>query len=112
MKNAQLPSGLEYVRTTDEFDQENHPKGLHRAHHVAPRVWGRLVVRTGQLVFVFEDEEDSPIIAGAGDTVLIPPQRKHHVEFPDPVTFVIEFHRESEEPQPVEGEESTGLRND
>lgn len=109
MKNEQLPAGLEYVRTTDEFDQDNHPKGLHRAHHVAPRVWGRLVVRTGELVFVFEDQEASPITAKAGDTVLIPPQRKHHVEFPEPVTFVIEFHREPEEPKPVEGEESTGL---
>lgn len=110
--NEQLPAGLEYVRTTDEFDQDNHPRGLHRAHHVAPRVWGRLVVRTGELVFVFEDQEDSPITARAGDMVVIPPERKHHVEFPEPVTFVIEFHREPDEPRPEEGQESTGLRDD
>lgn len=108
--STQLPDGLEYVRTTDVFDQEKHPGGLLRAHHVAPRVWGRLLVHTGELVFVFEDETDRPIRAGAGDSVVIPPQRLHHVEFVGPVTFAIEFHREPEEPKPDEGLESTGLQ--
>jgi hypothetical protein len=32
---GQLPSGLDYVRTTDVFDHEHHPAGLRRAHRVA-----------------------------------------------------------------------------
>ena len=33
--NAELPVGLEHVRTTDTFDQDHHPAGLRRAHRVA-----------------------------------------------------------------------------
>ena len=52
----QLPEGLVHVRTTDVFDEQSHPAGLRRAHRVADGVWARLVVHTGGLTFVFDDE--------------------------------------------------------
>lgn len=107
--NEALPSDLEYVRTTDTFDEGDHPAGLLRDHHVAAGVWGRLVVHTGELRFVFEDDADHPIAVSAGTSQVIPPSRRHHVEFTGPVTFAIEFHRERARATPTPGDESTGL---
>ncbi len=56
----QLPPDLEHVRTTAVFDHENHPAGLRREHGVAEVVWARLVVHTGALHFVFDDDPDAP----------------------------------------------------
>ncbi|MEZ5374866.1 MAG: DUF1971 domain-containing protein [Acidimicrobiales bacterium] len=47
------------------------PAGLLRAHRVADGVWGRLVVHSGTVSFVFDDEPEHPITVSAGDAVLI-----------------------------------------
>lgn len=107
-----LPDGLEYVRTTDTFNTDTVPAGLLRAHRVADGVWGRLVVHSGTVTFVFDDDPDNPIPVGAGDRVAIPPARHHHLEFDGPATFAVEFHRIPTVPVPVVGDESTGLRPD
>lgn len=107
---TELPDGLELARTTDVLDEQHHPGGLLRAHQVADGVWGRLVVRTGSLRFVFEDAGDEPSTVAAGGSVVIPPAVKHHVEFTGPVSFVIEFHRTPKVPGPAAGAESTGLQ--
>ena len=90
--DAQLPEGLELVRTTPVFDETTVPAALLRAHRVATGVWGRLVVRTGSLTFVFEDGGGGRAVA-AGQSVVIPPDRPHHLVMSGPVTFVVEFHR-------------------
>lgn len=90
----ELPEGLELARSTDVFDQDTVPAGLLRAHRVAPGVWGRLVVHTGSLGFVFEDDGKT-VDVGAGDHMVIPPDRPHHLEMLGPVTFVVEFHRQA-----------------
>lgn len=108
----ELPAGLEHVRTTDVFDQDHHPAGLLRAHRVAEGVWGRLVVHTGSVTFVFEDDPANPITAHAGRPVVIPPGRLHHVDLGGPATFAVEFHREPSRGTPEAGTESTGLAED
>ncbi len=105
----QLPEGLEHVRTTDVFDQDHHPAGLLRAHQVADGVWGRLLVHSGQLSFVFEDSPGDVMVAAEGDSIVIPPARRHHVVIDGPATFAIEFHREPAAAKPTPGDESTGL---
>lgn len=107
--NEPLPEGVEYVRTTDVFDQDHHPGGLLRAHQVAERVWARLLVHNGAMTFVFEDDADRPIVLTAADSQLIPPGRRHHVEMTGPVSFVLEFYRERDAVAVPEGDESTGL---
>lgn len=94
-----LPDGLVLDRTTPEFTAATVPAGLRRAHRVAAGVWGRLVVRRGALRFVFDDDVEHPIEVAAGDTVVIPPDRAHHIEFGpdehglgDDTAFVVEFH--------------------
>ncbi|MCX6522890.1 MAG: DUF1971 domain-containing protein, partial [Actinobacteria bacterium] len=105
----ELPSGLEHVRTTEVFDQDRHPAGLRRAHRVADGVWARLVVHSGELDFVFEDDVERPIRARADRPVVIPPGRLHHVATIGRVTFAIEFHRDPGHGTAGVGEESTGL---
>lgn len=86
-----LPAGLELARTTDEFDEHTVPAGLLRDHRVAAGVWGRLIVRSGALQFGFGDDPEFGV--AAGDSVVIPPARLHHVALVGPVRFVVEFHR-------------------
>ncbi len=109
MSQPVLPDGLEHARTTSVFDNATVPAGLLRAHRVADGVWGNLVVHTGIVTFVFDDEPDRPVTAQAGDTVAIPPGRQHHLELDGPATFAVEFHRISGAPAPEAGTESTGL---
>jgi tellurite resistance-related uncharacterized protein len=107
--SIELPDGLEHVRTTDTFDHDHHPAGLRRAHRVADGVWARLVVRTGALSFVFEDDPSHRIDVAAGASQVIPPGRLHHVDIAGPVTFALEFHRERGHTDPAPGSESSGL---
>ncbi|MCC6438569.1 MAG: DUF1971 domain-containing protein [Acidimicrobiales bacterium] len=109
MNQPPFPAGLEHVRTTDTFDNSTVPAGLLRAHRVADGVWGRLVVHTGSVTFVFDDEPDQPITVPAGGTVAIPPARQHHLVLDDPATFAVEFHRLPATPDPMPGTESTAL---
>jgi tellurite resistance-related uncharacterized protein len=88
-----LPAGLTLDRVTRDFNQENTPAGLRRAHQIASGVWGRLVVRSGRLGFVFEaDGTEGQITVEAGQTVVIPPQTPHHVELTEAVEFAVEFY--------------------
>lgn len=109
MSRPVLPEGLEHVRTTDVFDEHSVPAGLLRAHRVADGVWARLVVHTGSVTFVFEDDADAPIAVAAGEHVVIPPARLHHVVLTGPATFAVEFHRAPSTPTPRPGTESTAL---
>ena len=92
-----LPDGLELTRTTKVFDNDTAPAGLLKAHQVAEGVWARLVMHTGSAGFVFEDTPDELITVSAGDNVVIPPQRLHHVVLGEPATFVVEFYRPAAE---------------
>ncbi len=107
----ELPSGLEHVRTTEVFDQDRHPAGLRRAHRVADGVWARLVIHSGELDVVFEDDLEHPIRGRADRPVVIPPVRLHHVATTGPVTFAIEFHRDPRHGVAAVGQESTGLED-
>jgi tellurite resistance-related uncharacterized protein len=96
--HQELPEGLQLARTTDVFTPETVPPGLLRAHRVADGVWGRLVVHSGTVTFVFEDQPHQPIVAGSGDRIVIPPGRFHHVELSDTASFAVEFHRPADTP--------------
>lgn len=93
-----IPDGFELVRTTDVFDTDSVPAGLLKAHRVADRVWGRLIVHGGSVRFVFEDDPDNGVTAKIGDSVVIPPGRLHHVELDGPAAFAVEFYRRPSEP--------------
>jgi tellurite resistance-related uncharacterized protein len=89
----ELPADLEFVRRTATFDESSVPAGLLSAHRVADGVWGRVVVTSGSLDFVFDDEPDDPLAVSAGHQQVIPPSRAHHLVLDGPVEFHVEFHR-------------------
>jgi tellurite resistance-related uncharacterized protein len=90
---GRLPDAVELVRTTTTFNERTVPTGLLSAHALAANVWGRLVVETGGLRFVFEDDASGARQLVAGDHEVIPPARPHHLRLDGAVTFHIEFHR-------------------
>lgn len=108
MTELHVPPNLEYVRTTDVFDESTHPNGLLRAHRVAEGVWAILSVHTGSLRFAFEDTGSTTELS-AGASQVIPPNRLHHVEITGPVTFSLEFRRDPAQRTPDKGGESSGL---
>jgi tellurite methyltransferase len=89
-----VPSGATLVRVAGEFDEASTPRALRRAHRIADGVWGVREVRAGGLGFVFEDDGEVHDL-GAGDRLVIPPGRSHHVDIDGPVRFVVEFHRDT-----------------
>lgn len=89
---ASIPEGFERVRSTPVFDQDSIPAGLLAAHQVASGVWGHAVVESGVLQFRFEDES-TPRLLGAGESVVIAPLRPHHVTPVEHVTFRVDFYR-------------------
>ncbi len=92
-----LPEGLDHVRTTRVFDRDTVPAGLLTTHRIASGVWGRLVIHRGSVTLRFEDEPVEAHVVGAGEHLVIPPDRPHHVEFgPGDGAFSIEFHRTDE----------------
>jgi tellurite resistance-related uncharacterized protein len=91
-----------HVRTTDVFDNVTVPAGLLRSHRVAGGVWGRLVVHSGSLRFVFEGDDEGPIVAPAGSTVVIPPATPHHLQLDEPATFSVEFWTAEQRSVPAE----------
>ena len=93
MIEAELPDTAEYVRSTPDFDEHTVPAGLLAAHRVADGVWGRLVVRDGSIVVVFEDDPEWRYSIAAGSSQVLPPGARHHVEIVGPVQFAVEFHR-------------------
>ncbi len=101
----ELPTGLQFVRSTSVFDERSVPAGLLAAHRVSEGVWGRLVVVSGQLDFVFEDAAQAALrnqsgrrTVRTGDVQVIPPGELHHVEVDGPVEFHVEFHRAETSP--------------
>ena len=88
-----LPDGMELQRVTDVFDAGSVPAGLLRAHQIAEGVWGRLRVVGGTVRVVWEDDAERPVVLGEGDSIVVPPLRRHHVELDDDSRFAVEFHR-------------------
>lgn len=90
--HRQLPGDVALVRETDVFDHRSVPRGLLSAHRVAAKVWGRLVVDGGCVGFRFEDEGHTRHLT-VGDSIVIDPDRPHHVELGRDARFHVEFHR-------------------
>lgn len=87
-----LPPDLRLVRTTKEFDETSLPSGLRASHKVARGVWGNVVVRSGSVDFVFDDDPATHRTLESGATQPIPPERVHHLIVTGPVRLVVEFY--------------------
>ena len=67
------------------------PAGLRRSHREAAGVWGRLLVRTGQLRFRAHTRPPIDVVVGPGAGQPIPPEVEHEVDPLGEVSFLIEL---------------------
>lgn len=88
---AELPEGLQRVRTAGPFDQDTVPAGLRRDHLVADGTWGCLRVVDGTVGFVMATEPPMDLRLTAGDRQPIPPGVPHHLVVDGPVTVAVDF---------------------
>jgi hemoglobin len=79
MTDARLPADCEAYRRLGPFIASTLPPGLLRAHALKPGCWGVLTVEAGHIVYVWDDAPDEPIALGAGNSVVISPERRHHI---------------------------------
>ncbi|WP_420403245.1 DUF1971 domain-containing protein [Nisaea sp.] len=89
-----LPAGARHYSSSPHFTEITTPAKLTELHRTKPGVWGRLVVDQGTLIFVEPDPWGTEQRVGAGETVIIVPERPHRVALDGPVRFLIEFYRE------------------
>lgn len=76
---------------TPEFTEATAPKGLQHNHRVKAGVWGRLTVLEGALRYCLEDGSGRHWVLRADDSVWIPPDVPHRVEFMGPTRFYLSF---------------------
>jgi tellurite methyltransferase len=88
---AELPSGLEVLRSSHVWDEQSMPVALRRAHRVAGGVWGRLHVQEGRLRFRAATDPPLERELGPGDSQPIPPETDHDVEPQGSVRFFVQF---------------------
>ncbi|MCU1503891.1 MAG: hypothetical protein JWM12_3245 [Ilumatobacteraceae bacterium] len=92
---AELPDGLDVVRTTAVWDETDLPAPLQRSHRIAPGTWGRLRVISGQVGFRADTDPPLERIIAAGEIQAIPPTIDHAVELLGPVELCIDFLRDA-----------------
>lgn len=92
-------SSLEPYRQIGPFDADSLPRGLLAEHRLKPGSWGRVTMLSGTIGFAWDDDAaGDPITLSAGDVMLVPPQRPHHLELCGPFVLQIEFLRETAVP--------------
>lgn len=89
-----LPAGLVQYKSVGPFTETTVPAGLLRRHTLKPRVWGRIVVLEGQLLYVIEREPEVLFVLGPGEPGIVRPEEPHRVEPDGSVRFQVEFLRQ------------------
>ena len=74
-----MTDAVQPYRTTPVFDADTLPAALRRAHHTKAGVWGRISVLSGALRYVVALSGDATVLR-AGDSVIVQPEQRHHVE--------------------------------
>ncbi len=88
---AEIPEGLEIVRTAGPFDADTLPRGLRADHRVADGMWARVRVLDGAVGFSMDTVPPISRRLEADDEQPIPPGVSHHLVVDGPMTVVVEF---------------------
>ena len=88
---AELPAGLQVLRSSGPFDEHTVPSGLLRDHLVPAKTWGCLHVLEGSLRFSMATDPSIDRLLHAGDSQPIPPQVPHAVAVDGPVRFCVDL---------------------
>ena len=93
MTAQRLPGDCEAYRHLGPFAAATLPAGLLRAHALKPGCWGVLTVAAGRIDFVWEDALDEPVQLNAGGSIVIPPERRHHLDVTGEFSLAICLYR-------------------
>ena len=91
-QDAQLPTGAVLVGSTPSMTQDTVAPGILRNHRAPKDKYGYLVVESGSLQFVWEDDPENALDADPEHPIVIEPERAHHVRITGAVTFRVEFY--------------------
>ncbi|MDF7823193.1 DUF1971 domain-containing protein [Pontiellaceae bacterium B12227] len=105
-QNATLPESAELAGSSREMNQDTVVPGILKKHLAPKGKWGYLVVQSGSLEYIWEDDPDNVLVADPGHPIVIFPERFHHVVITGPVEFKVEFY------VVPEGAESNALEGD
>lgn len=91
-QNESLPEGAVKVGETPVMNQETVLKPILNKHMAPKEKWGLVVVEKGNLEFVWEDT--GQVLSGDTEhSIVIEPERYHHVVITGPVEFKVEFYK-------------------
>jgi tellurite resistance-related uncharacterized protein len=91
-QNASLPEGAEKAGSTKLMNQDTVVPGILRKHLAPKGKWGFLVVESGSLQYVWEDDAENVLDADPVHPIVIYPERFHHVVITGEVEFRVEFY--------------------
>ncbi len=91
-QNVRLPEGAEKAGSTPSMTQNTVVPGILKKHLAPKGKWGYLVVESGSLQYVWEDDPENVLDADPGHPIVIEPERFHHVVIAGDVTFRVEFY--------------------
>lgn len=89
-----LPGGMVEYKRTPLFDAATLPAALTRSHSVKQGTWGEIVVTSGRVLYVLEDDELA-LMLRPGIVGCIAPERPHHVELQGQASLYVRFLRPS-----------------
>jgi tellurite methyltransferase len=88
-----LPAGVARYKLLGPFTNATIPPGLLRNHTLKARVWGRIVVLEGELLYVIERDPEVSFVLAPGTHGIVMPEEPHRIEPRGAVRFEIEFLR-------------------
>jgi len=88
---AELPDGLNLVRSSPKWDENTMPTGLRVEHRVERGTWGRIVVLRGQLRFMARTNPVMNVVVSPDASQAIPPDVDHDLQPLGLVQFKIEY---------------------
>ena len=91
--NLIFPEGLEKVGETPWMNEKNVFPDILKKHMAPKDKLGYLIVKKGELDFVWEDEKGNVYTVDAKHPLIIYPERYHHVILTGPVEFKIKFYK-------------------
>ena len=96
-QQAFLPETATLAGSTKLMNQDTVVPGILKKHLAPKGKWGYLVVESGALQYIWEDDLENVLDADPGHPVVIYPERFHHVVITGPVQFRVEFYVVPEE---------------
>jgi tellurite resistance-related uncharacterized protein len=91
-QNETLPDGATKTGSTPSMTQETVVPGILKKHLAPKGKWGYLVVESGSLQYVWEDDSENILDADPSHPIVIFPERFHHVVITGKVQFRVEFY--------------------